>query len=264
MKKLLIASFLFFNTLTHADEYISLHNSVFLDHLLSSTLLSGGNFTENYQLPVNKHSSKSAASGLPYHPQGWDKFKLYVPAGTRADVVISTTPNTTLRAHIKFNGINNSTITHYIPLGTVSDAITQHTAERVILNSTSHSFLNSGQLGAWLYWDVVEDSANSYAEHGYISQTTLSIQHKLRMLDRQNFDAWLYSTTFLSQGGDPSASMAAMNIIDLTTPDTPSNRAILLDQGSFTYNGTVGTREIPVNIYPNVKLESILNLIDVY
>jgi hypothetical protein len=179
---------------------------------------------------------------LPYYPQGWDKFKVYMPAGVATSISIATMPNATLRIHTKFRADANNTIDHFNPSkindGYEFDSPTQTTAEGILMN-TGQYYHPSNNLSGWLYFDLTHDSANSYDEHPeYTGQVSLYISLAYTKNNNDDFNSWLNSTYFLTSMGDPSALVSEANITDVTTQNTPSPRIIPLDYGGALYAGT--------------------------
>jgi len=253
MKKILFSFLIMFNLLLHADEYPSLHNGTFLNDILNSANFNSGNdFVKNYTSSITKHSRKSVSSGLPYYPEGWNKFKVYVPAGTRLSMTFATYPNTTARIHMTWNGSTGG-VNHYNPYG--ATPTTTSTASTIMTNTTS-LFLFSDNSSGWLYFDIVEDSANSYAEQGYQSSASLYIGYNIKKVNNDLFNSWLMSTYFLTAMGDPSASVPAINVIDVSTENTPSQRTATLSYGGALYDGT----PISSSSFSSVQTSSIASI----
>lgn len=243
MQKILLIFLILFGHFLNADEYPSLHGGTFLNTILSdSRFLNNQRFPVNYTSYVSTNSAKSPTSGLPYYPQGWSKFKVYMPAGVATSISIATMPNATLRIHTKFRADTDNTINHFNPNkindGYEFDSPAQTTAEGILVN-TGQYYHASNSLGGWVYFDLTHDAANSYDEHPeYTGQVTLYISLAYTKTNNDNFNSWLNSTYFLTSMGDPSALVSSVNITDVTTQNTPSSRTISLDYGGALYDGT--------------------------
>jgi hypothetical protein len=238
MLKKLLFLFIAFTSL-FADEYPSIHEGSFL----SSNAIPMLTTTTTYQsasITIDKHSAQSS-TGTPYFPQGWNKFKFYVPAGSLVTLSLSTKPNSVLRFHYKFSERPSNTIDHLSPLYGLIDTTGASTKLKFISNAGAADADNStSSQGGWVYADVVEDSANSYSENGYISSTKLNITYKVTKYNHDLYAAWFQDAFFINNG-DPSALESTMNIVNVSTPNTPSYTNISLDYGGAKYDGTLNS-----------------------
>lgn len=231
-----------------ADEYPSIHGGTFLQDLSANTNFTSGTgvFFKSSNITVNRRSAKSAASGLPYYPSGWNGFKVYVPAGLEYFTLdISSLPNATCRVHTKFKGNDNPLIDHSITLRTTDSAAVfsteQPTLGYIMKNTISFSaqastntyFVSSSFPGGWVYFDVVEDSANTYAASGTVSSTRLNIGYTIKRAS----DPTVYNTWFSNQGkvsGDPALDISSITIRDLYLADTITDRTYSFVDSSST------------------------------
>lgn len=244
MKKILMAGIIFLTSFLNADEYQSLHNGTFLTSLLNTPSFINNQVTpQGYLTTITMHSAKSAISGLPYYPQGWNKFKLYIPSGLEyISINLATMPNATLRIHTKFRADINNEMNHYatekMNQGYLFYAENQLTTESILTNTGQYYYPDVERAG-WLYFDVVEDRLNSYSEHAdYDGDVQLYITVRSKKNNDVLFNNWSATTYFLTPGGDPSALVQNMNIVDVTTQDVQTPRTINLDFGGTLHDGT--------------------------
>jgi len=205
--------------------------------------LNGSMITFQDSLILSQHAYVDENTSTTYYPQGWLRFKFYVPKGTKVHFVISTKPNTTIRINSKFRGDNNNEFDFINPIepsdffDPTKDLISedQPTVIYPAINTFSMDFENLSK-GGWVYLAMVEDSKNFYSEHGFIEQAELAISYSIELLDKEAFISWLNNTTFLRDGGDPSANTEKLIEIDRPALDKIVKREIKLSTGEYKYN----------------------------
>lgn len=244
MKKLFLILLIFITNIVNADEYPSLHGGTFVQDILASQdFVAGNSYSKFWTYGISKASAKSATN-TPYYPSGWNKFKVYVPAGLSLfRLNINTSPNASCRIHAKFRADADNTMDHSSAPGATIPIIqsSQTTFKIVIANTASlenayESYFRSSTFpGGWLYIDIVADYANTYSENNL--NPYLTIQYNIQIRDFNIFNNWLRNTPLLSTNGDPSAAVSSMIINDVATPDTITTRTISLDTGNIYYTG---------------------------
>ncbi len=233
-----------------SSSFVSLHDGRFLSTLLANKdFLDGNNsvvFRKDYT--VIQHNEKNK-DGKYYRPNGWLRFKYYIPAGTSAHLVLAAIPNISMRIDLKYKGDKNNILDHihpqpyrYVPGGAKNDPIysdQEPTIKYTILNVFSQSAYDMDE-GGWMYVCIVENDAEYAGEHGRVQSAHLRVDYSLKIIDKEKFNDWLYQTTFLHSGGDPVDAIEELveydNILENGNV-VPITRDILLNtQGNYKYH----------------------------
>ena len=250
-KFFLFISLIGFTTL-YADMFTPLHASLVSKLLRSKEFLQGNSdtpiesssFYENYPHAL---SSTGDDTGFAYYPNGWMKYKYYIPAGTKVSVVMSTAPNSCFRVHLSYRG----PINHATPSSYTSGYMIFHANEvnQALLNGKTIEFFtpsgtmnyevyNTSSEGGWIYFNMVEDSIFAPSSpYGRKSDGYLYFTVRYRLLDREKFKNWLYSTPLLSENGNPSAFVSTIHEYDVPSPGQIADHIVQVDTGHFFYNG---------------------------
>ncbi len=247
----LIWGLLFLISLSYGDSFVPLH------HELVQKLLTSKDFLNMQEVPIESSSfyrtyphalsTTGTKGGSVYFPQGWMRYKFYVPGGTRAVVVMTTAPNSCLRTQLSFqnpidhvhpfsfteaymifhmNEINQKLLNHQ----TIEFFTTQGTMQYEVTNSSSN--------GGWVYLNMVEDTIfASAAPYGKKNAGYLYFTVRYQVMDKQKFKNWLYNTPLLSENGNPSASQGTITEIDMPAPNQMVQKNIAVDTGNYFYNG---------------------------
>jgi len=245
MRSILV--FLVFLGFVYANSFVSLHDGRFL-----STLLNNKQFLEgkksaafNKEFYLMQHTKKMDQTGELYYPQGWLRFKFYVPAGTFVKLVLSSFPNTSMRIDLKFKGDNNNILDHVSPqpksfVIKPSDDPLYFTDQPTIKNIAINTFNQIGynlDEGGWVYVSIVENSAEIRGDNGYIEQSRLVVNYRVEMIDGEKFKNWLFDTTFLEEGGDPVDAVDELTERDKTLKEgkivTVVKKLSLKDVGEY-------------------------------
>ena len=198
--------------MTYAASFSSLHDGQYLSKLLNNKnfINKQSSLTFSKEYTLIQHTKKTK-DGKYYHPNGWLRFKYYVPAGTSVRLVLSTMPNTSMRIDLKYKADKNNIIDHIdpIPNPVVFDptedplyAEDQPTVEHIAINTFNQIAYNLNQ-GGWIYVSIVENSAEIQGDHGFIESSTVIVNYTLEIVDQEKFKNWLFKTSFTRPGGDP-------------------------------------------------------------
>lgn len=233
-----------------SSSFVSLHDDRFLSTLLANqAFLDGTNFVmfrKDYALMQHNEKSKE---GQYYRPNGWLRFKYYIPAGTSARLVLAAMPNISMRIDLKYKGDTNNILDHihpqpyrYVPGGAKNDPIysdQEPTIKYIALNVFSKSAYNMDE-GGWMYVCIVENDAEYAGEHGRIKSAQIHVDYSLKIIDRDKFNNWLFQTTFTHTGGDPVDSVEKLieydNVLENDKVVSVTREIALNTQGMYRYH----------------------------
>jgi hypothetical protein len=232
------ASMLFAATYTPAltgSGYPSLHRGTFLQSYVDVAPLTAGEIVyQKYAVEIAKQGRKDAGTGAFYAPDGWHGFKMYIPGGVQIAVInIITYPNTTLRVHAKFKASGNNVINHLSPVSSIanSELLTQVTDESIVYNTYRYR-LDAAALneagGGWIYFDMIEDTENFDSHFGHSVTPTVYVTSDVMVKDPDSFNAWLASTPFLANSGDPADTVSGnkLMVYEVYQPGTTTERTV--------------------------------------
>jgi len=228
MKYLITLSLLF--TLSMASEYQSLQP----DNLINDFIEQGAGIDDNadvrYSTTVRFMLDGAQADGDWYIPNGWEKYKYYIPAGIgSASISFAAKPNASFRVHATFKADKTAKVDHVETSG--SDyALTQETHAIGCINICTVAFspnLVNSNNGGWVYIDVVEDAANIDSYYGDVNPYVI-VGLTMFIKDKAMFNSWKNSVELLSNG-QPGDAISSLTIVDKPKPYTSTTRVIPMD-----------------------------------
>ena len=243
------------------DDYLTIHGDTFLSDITNdTTFLSGSNYYHKQIIvPFDKHSVKGT-DGLPYYPQGWHKYKAYVPAGAEVvrvlfypfssvnaanglDNLVVSIAN---RLHTKYTTrISDNSLSHITTQPITSyQTITATTATLEVVggNGTGPQVASPTEAG-WLYFEIVEDSATRDPKdsYTYVSNGAFRIDYWLKISPNNKgvFANWLHNANFTEAGGNPTADTSTIVVQNKPAEGITTNDIATLATGTTKYTGDI-------------------------
>ena len=240
MKKCFLFILSMFSLSVYANEYNPLDRnllmnklydySVFVNpytgkymNLLGNGLSLGFDYTKNRAVYLYlSNNVKYTSDKKAYYPDGWAKYRIYLPAGGSGNrITIQDNPNTNLRVHVTVvpsDGSNIPVVDHAEPLKKMSMT---KTFEVMVNNATSIGFDSSyinAHGGVWVLLDLTKDTYNPYylPSENKLNRARIYLSSSASYGGLDLVNKWVSGTTFIAGTGEPEFPVASLTVRDLT------------------------------------------------
>ena len=239
MKKFMIAILLSAVWLG-ASEFVSLTHGKLLDKLIEQGADAGSylSFTDKFQMT---HSAGLGDGSVDYTvPNGWQRFKIYIPGGVKSGgVVMTPSTNISFRYYFHFKADRNNIIDNSVTdlYYMTPDAFNKQ--QTLMGKGTPTSSVSLDEFvdainaagGGWIYFNILEDNYNLGSNYpNSVVHPDLSVSWSFILKDDADINKWVNSTVFIE--GDPED---ATDLIESINPDGKTE-TLTMDRGVTHYD----------------------------